>query len=50
MPSVESEWWLQRRLTRTWSNGGVVMFDDEPLFLATWEVMTHYRPTESRHR
>src|SRR6478752_4799839 len=44
----ETEWSLQKRLTRSWLRRGSVLLDGEELFLAAWEVMTDYRVNDAR--
>lgn len=48
MASDETEWSLQKRLTRSWLRDEVVVLDEEPLFLAAWELMTDFRINDSR--
>jgi hypothetical protein len=38
MAHGETEWSLQKRLTRDWLSRDAVVLNDEPLFLAAWEV------------
>ena len=48
MPRDETEWSLQKRLTRSWLGGEPAVLVDEELFLAAWEVMTDFRINDSR--
>ncbi len=48
MPTDETEWSLQKRLTTNWLEHDVVVLKQEPFFLAAWEVMTNYRVNDSR--
>jgi hypothetical protein len=48
MPRDETEWSLQKRLTRSWLGGEPAILDGEELFLAAWEVMTDFRINDSR--
>jgi hypothetical protein len=48
MPRDETEWSLQKRLTRSWLGSEPAILDGEELFLAAWEVMTDFRINDSR--
>lgn len=48
MQGDETEWSLQKRLTRSWLGGEPAILDGEKLFLAAWEVMTDFRINDSR--
>lgn len=48
MPSAETEWSLQRRLTARWLERGVVILGGERFFLAAWEVMTNFKINDAR--
>lgn len=48
MPRDETEWSLQKRLTRSWLGGEPAILDGEELLLAAWEVMTDFRINDSR--
>jgi hypothetical protein len=51
VPPDETEWSLQKRLTRSWLQGESTVLDGEKLFLAAWELMTDFRINDSRrHR
>jgi hypothetical protein len=48
MPHPETEWSLQRRLTRDWLQDKQAVLGGEELFLAAWEVMADFRINDSR--
>lgn len=48
MPNHETEWSLQKRLTRSWLEHEPVVLDGVQLFLAAWEVMTDFRINDPR--
>ena len=43
-----TEWVLQKRLTTAWLSRDTLVLNDEPLFLAAWEVMASYRINDAR--
>jgi hypothetical protein len=48
MSHAETEWALQKRLTRSWLRDSVAILAGEELFLAAWELMSDFRINDSR--